>query len=126
MKFTKKDLISCLITGIYAGVIVWQILDFLQTPRFGLPFSHPHRLFVIIIPVVWIFGVNLGYFLGRWMSFFNQFGKFAVIGFTNFIVYSGILNLLIARTDINSGLWYPVFIAISFVGGALHSYGWRK
>ncbi|OGN11485.1 MAG: hypothetical protein A3B91_04640 [Candidatus Yanofskybacteria bacterium RIFCSPHIGHO2_02_FULL_41_29] len=126
MNFTRKDLTSSLTTGLYAGVIVWQILNFLKAPSFGLPTSHPHSLFIIIIPVVWVCGVNLGYFLGRWMSFFNQFGKFAVIGFTNFIVYSGILNILIAGTDINAGLWYPVFIAIAFVGGALHSYGWNK
>ena len=139
-KFTKKDLLMCLVTGMYAGVIAWRVFEFLQLDIFnklriniifnllGLPLrtNISSAWFIILVPVIWIIGVNFGYFLGRWMPFFNQFGRFAVIGFTNFIVYSGMLNLLIGLTSISSGLWYSIFVGISFTAGALHSYFWNK
>ena len=70
--------------------------------------------------------MNLGYFLGKWFAFFNQFGKFAAVGFTNAAVYFGILNVLIAWSEINRGFWYSVFVAVSFAIATLHSYFWNK
>ena len=126
MKFTKKDLFFSLITGLTAGVIAWQILNFLEAPSFGLPTSHPHALFVLIIPLLWVIGVNFGYFLGRWMPFFNQFGKFAAIGFTNFAVDAGVLNILIAYSGLATGIYFSIFKAISFMAGITHSYFWNR
>jgi len=81
---------------------------------------------LIIVPILWILGVLLGYFLGKWMAFFNQFGKFAAIGFTNAAVDFGVLNLLIANTGISSGGWYAVFKAVSFLSAIIPSYFWNK
>src|SRR3989344_8004604 len=81
---------------------------------------------MLVVPVLWILGVNLGYFLGRWFGFFNQFGKFAAIGFTNAAVDFGALNLLISNTGISSGVWYPVFKSISFLSAIIPSYFWNK
>lgn len=122
MKFTKKDLIFSIVTGLIAGVIAWQILNFLNAPSFGLPTAHPHSLFVIIIPILWIVGVNFGYFLGRWIGFFNQFGKFVAVGFTNFFVDMGVLNLEIGLTGIESGWYYSLFKTVSFMVGVTNSY----
>lgn len=124
--FTKKDFVYSIITGLTAGFVIWQVLNFLEAPSFGLPTDHPHALFLIIVPVLWVLGVNLGYFLGRWMPFFNQFGKFVAIGFTNFAVDMGILNLLIASTGIATGAYYAIFKGISFMGGVSHSYLWNR
>ncbi len=126
MKFTKKDLIFSLITGFTTGVIAWQVLNFLEAPSFGLPTAHPHALFVFIVPILWIIGVNVGYFLGKYMAFFNQFGKFVAVGFTNAAVDFGILNLQIAQSGIESGVWYSVFKSVSFVVAVTHSYIWNK
>ncbi len=132
MKFTKKDLIFSIITGLIAGTIVWRIfifLDFfdvlskaLSAPSLNL---NP-AIMIVAIPLLWILGVNLGYFLGKWIGFFNQFGRFAAIGFTNAAVDFGILNLLIAYTGIAGGPWYSGFKAISFFGALIHSYAWNK
>ncbi len=123
MKFSKKDLVYSIITGFTTGFIAWQIFDFLRVPEFhGVSFVW----FVVIVPVAWIIGVNLGYFLGRWFNFFNQFGRFAAIGFTNAAVDFGILNLLIAWTGIVAGIYYSVFKATSFAIATLHSYFWNK
>lgn len=123
IKFTKKDFYFSIITGLITGFSAWRIFIFLELPEFsGVPWA----LTVVVVPVLWILGVNLGYFLGQWLKFFNQFGKFAAVGFTNAAVYFGILNLLIAFSDINKGVWYSVFVAASFIIGAVHSYFWNK
>lgn len=81
---------------------------------------------MIVIPILWILGVNLGYFLGRWFAFFNQFGRFAAIGFTNAAVDFGILNILIAWSGIASGTLFAVFKTISFIIAVTHSYLWNR
>jgi len=126
MKFTRKDLNSSIITGLITGLIVWQVLNFLEAPSFGLPTAHPHALFIAIVPVLWIIGVNLGYFLGKWMPFFSQFGRFAAVGFTNAAVDFGVLNTLIAVTGMESGWEYSVFKTISFIVAVTHSFFWNK
>ena len=140
-RFSKKDLFYSVVTGLYSGAIAWQIFEFLQIDIFdkllGGYVVYPDMVGVnklhissawmmLIIPLVWIIGVNFGYFLGRWMPFFNQFGRFAVIGFTNFIITAGVLNLFIAFSGISIGVWYSIFVAISFIIGVVHSYYWNK
>ena len=139
MKFTRKDLICSVFTGFYTGFIAWQIFEFLKLDvfdklrvniifhLFGLPNTHISSAWMmLIVPILWILGVNLGYFLGRWIHFFNQFGRFASIGFTNFIIYGGILNIFLWKTEINKGIWYSVFVSVAFIVSVMHSYGWNK
>ncbi|PIR41686.1 MAG: hypothetical protein COV30_02485 [Candidatus Yanofskybacteria bacterium CG10_big_fil_rev_8_21_14_0_10_37_15] len=123
LKFSRKDLFFSFVTGLITGFSAWRIFEYLEIPKFG---NFSFFWLILIVPVLWFLGVNLGYFLGRWLSFFNQFGKFSAVGFTNAAVYFGILNFLIYWFGINKGLWYSVFIALSFVIGATHSYFWNK
>lgn len=123
MGFNRKDLISCVLTGLITGLVAWRIAVFLQIqPVFGVSFIW----FLAAVPLCWILGVNLGYFLGRFMGFFNQFGRFVAIGFTNAAVDFGILYLLIAISGVSSGAYYSGFKTISFVMAAMHSYVWNK
>lgn len=123
MKFTKRDLFFSVITGLITGFSAWQIFNFLAVAKFqDISFAW----FLLLIPVLWIAGVNIGYFFGRWFEFFNQFGKFAVIGFTNAAVDFGVLNLLIANTGITAGVWYSIFKATSFISAIIPSYFWNK
>lgn len=122
-KFTKKDLIFASITGFYTGLIAWRILVFLEKPDFmGVSFAW----LMVLVPGLWILGVNLGYFLGRWLAFFNQFGKYAAIGFTNFVIDTGVVNLLIAFSGIASGVGFSVFKSLSFIVAVTHSYLWNR
>ena len=121
--FTRKDLYFSVITGLIAGFIAWRIFIFLELPEFiGISYAW----LAVFVPILWILGVNLGYFLGRWFEFFNQFGKFSAIGFTNAAVYFGILNILIFWSDTNKGVWYSVFVATAFIIATFHSYFWNK
>jgi len=123
MIFSKKDFIFSIITGLIAGTILWKITVFLNVSTFwGFSFGW----LILLVPILWILGVNLGYFLGRWMPFFNQFGKFSVIGFTNAMVDFGVLNYLIAASEISSGIFYSVFKSVSFIVAMVHSYFWNK
>ena len=140
MKFTKKDFYFSVATGLITGFSAWRIFEYLRVPElfssgkycdlgecFGsVTNGVPWVWFVLLVPILWIIGVNLGYFLGKWLVFFNQFGKFAAIGFTNAAVDFGVLNLLIANTGISSGGWYPVFKGISFISAIVPSYFWNK
>ena len=90
-KFTKKDLYFSIITGLLTGFLAWKIFIFLELPEFvGISYAW----LTVLIPILWILGVNLGYFLGQWLGFFDQFGKFSAIGFTNAAVDFGVLNIL--------------------------------
>lgn len=122
-KFTARDLGFSVLTGLITGLVAWKIFSFLNIAEFhGIPWA----ALIIIVPILWIVGVMLGYFLGQWMPFFNQFGKFAAIGFTNAAVDFGVLNLLIAFTGYTAGTAYTVFKGLSFLSATLPSYYWNK
>ncbi len=109
---SKRDVIFAVITGLIAGIIAWAILGY--------------AWLIVTIPILWLLGVQLGYFLGKWIAFFDQFGKFSAIGFTNFAVDAGVLNLLMYLTGIVGGIGFSLFKSISFVIAVLHSYVWNK
>ncbi len=123
MAFNKKDFYFSIVTGCITGFSAWRIFEYLEITKLG---NYSFAWLMIVVPVLWIIGVNLGYFLGKWFGFFNQFGKFAAIGFTNAAVDFGVLNLLIANTGVSGGGWYPVFKGISFVCAIIPSYFWNK
>lgn len=123
MKFTKRDLFFSVVTGLITGFSAWRIFHFLKVPTYG---GVSYVWLLAAVPVIWILGVNLGYFLGRWFSFFNQFGKYVTIGFTNAAVDFGVLNLLIAATGTSAGIWYTAFKGISFICAVIPSFFWNK
>lgn len=141
MKFSKKDFWFSIFTGAGTGLITWRIFDFLNVPILHLGEREicgiascftQNFLYVswswlaLFVPILWIAGVNLGYFLGRWFAFFNQFGKFAAIGFTNAAVDFGTLNFLIAMTGITAGIYYSIFKTTSFLIALINSYFLNK
>lgn len=118
-KFSKRDLIFSLATGLADGFIIWRIFTFLNIAEFhGLPWD----ALVLVLPVLWILSVLLGYLLGQWFKFFDQFGRFAVIGVTNTMVDFGILNILISYTTYTSGGGYAWIKVFAFVAALLCSY----
>lgn len=118
-RFTKRDLGFALVTGLADGIIVWKICEFLNiAPIHGIPWVS----LIVVLPILWVLGVLLGYFLGQWLNFFSQFGKFVVIGVTNTAVDFGILNLLIAFTHSTSGGGYAGVKTAAFAVALVNSY----
>jgi len=122
MIFTRRDLIYSLVTGVTTGFIAWKILDYIDV--FQPPFSLAWLM--VIVPGLWIFGVNLGYWLGHRLPFFTRFGKFAAVGFTNAAIDFGILYWEIATFGVAIGLKFSLYKTISFAVAVLHSYFWNK
>ena len=122
-KFTRRDLGFSVLTGLIAGSIAWRVLLYLRVPEIQ---SFPWAGLIVIIPILWIAGVMLGYLLGQRLKFFDQFGKFAAIGFTNFSVNAGVLNVLLASTGYTRGRGYSLINSIAFIVSLLSSYIWNK
>ncbi len=122
-KFSRRDLFFCLFTGLASGLIAWRVFGFLGIPQFH---NLSWAILIAVMPVLWIFGVLLGYFLGQWLKFFDQFGRFVVIGFTNTGVDFGVLNLLIAYTGFTSGRGYAAVKTLPFIAAMLSSYALNK
>lgn len=121
--FTKKDLKFSIATGLITGTIVWRVFGFLDLHSF---YDVSFVWLIVLVPIAWIAGVNLGYFLGRWMAFFNQFGRYSAVGFTNAAVDFGVLNLLISLSGYNSGWYYTLFKTCSFAVAVSSSYFWNR
>jgi putative flippase GtrA len=120
---SRRDIGSALATGFTTGIIGWQILVYLGT---RLPLGLEPVFLVYIVPVCWLAGVQLGYFLGQYLRPFTQFGRFACIGFANAMVDFGVLYLGIAMTGLVGGFGYTVLKSISFIVATIHSYIWNK
>lgn len=120
---TRRDLTAAVVTGLTTGVIAWLVLTYLGT---RLPHGISPVVLVPLIPVLWLIGVQLGYLLALVASPFEQFGRFAAIGFANTAVDFGILYILIAFSGHASGGWYTLFKSLSFSVAIIHSYFWNK
>lgn len=120
---SRQDVISAVITGLTTGVIAWQILVFLGKQ---LPFGMHPVILSVLVPILWVIGVQLGYVLALMYQPFAQFGKFAAIGFANAMVDFGVLYLLIGATGHTQGPAFASFKAISFTVAMVHSYFWNK
>ncbi len=124
--FSKKDLKFSLLTGVLTGFMAWKVLDSLGVPSIWSESQGSWAWLIAIVPFIFIFGTWLGYFLGQWFKFFDQFGKFSVIGFTNAAMDFGVLNFLIVHTGYDAGWWYTMFKGSSFIIASFASYLWNK
>lgn len=119
---SRRDIANALVTGLTAGFLAWGVLSYLQK---ALPYDFGSAWLVMVIPILWIAGVQLGYILGRWFGFFNQFGKYVAIGFTNFAVDAGVFNLLLSMTHATEGFGLVAQKSASFIVAVTHSYFWN-
>lgn len=123
MRLTKKDLSYALVTGCYTGLIAWLVTSWLH---FQSLFGFSYAWLMLLLPLLWLAGVWLGYLLGHWLTFFNQFGKYAAIGFTNFAVDLGALNVLIFFTGVTGGRQFVWVRGTAAVLAVVHSFFWNR
>ena len=80
----------------------------------------------VLIPVLWMAGILLGRILSKWVRFFAQFSKFAVVGFLNAAIDFGILNGLSLFTGAVSGFIIGGVNAPGFIIASINSYFWNR
>jgi putative flippase GtrA len=121
----KKDIWIISLAGFFTGLLWSGIFIRLGTlARFHL--GNKIWGLVIVVPVIFVFGLYLGKWLSGWKPFFGRFAKFVAIGFFNAGVDFGVFNLLIYLTGIEKGLTLTLFKSVSFIASFTNSYFWNK
>lgn len=125
--YNKSEFIKSIILGLISGIFLVTILKNLQQEH-SLILSLVDHWYLVILFVcsclaVWVYGFY--FFASKWPTAM-QFGKFIAVGQSNAAIDIGILNLLILITDIDSGLYYSLFKATSFIFAVVNSFMWNK
>ncbi|MDP2820762.1 MAG: GtrA family protein [bacterium] len=118
---TKKDIGSILAISEIDAILIFIIA---KNIALKIPF-HPALIF-ILLPVVSICGFIFLSFFREKIRILWQFAKFLLIGTLNTFVDLGVLNALIFFSGIASGIYFPLFKAISFAVANINSYFWNK
>jgi len=116
----KIDLILALVTGEgVAWLFIWLLKN---SPNLNFPFLN--WLLPILFPILAIFALWMAYLIGKKYLFIYQLAKFLLIGAFFAIFDLIILNLLMEKFGISkdSGLKYPLFVAISFIIATIVKY----
>ncbi len=118
---TKKDYIIALVAGLLTGTLLLFI-----SFKLRINFSYKIPIFFILIPLVFVFGVWFGKFLGHWIPFFTQFGKFAVVGLLSAAIDFSVLNIVSAATGITAGITVGWVNIPGFIVATINGYLWNK
>lgn len=121
LNITKKDYILGALIGLLTGVLSLQIFSFLK-----IDFKFQKEILLLGIPIVFAFGVWLGKFLGNWIPFFSQFGKFAAVGFLGAAIDFSILNAVSFSTGVTAGITLGWINLPGFLAAVLNNYLWNK
>jgi len=118
---TKIDYLIAALIGFLTGIFAIPTV---------LNLGVRNKLILLLLPWVlaplWIFGVWLGRFLSRWVSFMLQFGKYAAVGFLNTAIDFGILNILSMVTGVTKGFIIGGVNIPGFLVASFNSYLWNK
>lgn len=122
-RLSAKDYSFAVGTGLFTGIAAWRVLVFLDV---SVLYGVPTVVLVVALPILWVLGVWLGYFLSRWIPFFEQFGRYSAVGFTNALMDFSILNILIAFIGLHADFSYSIFKGASFIGATATGYALNK
>jgi len=118
---TKKDYIVAIVAGFLTALFLWPTLKNINLGAGYLPL-----LVLIVVPVLWVLGLAIGKFLGRWLPVIYQFAKFVVVGFLNTSIDFGVLNLLSMFTGVTAGFLIGGVNVPGFILASANSYFWNK
>lgn len=118
---TKKDYLIAASAGVATAVFVFTTISFFKT---SMPI--PNWSFFLLIPMLWSAGVWLGGFLGKRWKFFNQFGKFAVVGFLSASIDFTVLNFMSYFTGVTTGIIVGWINIPGFLVAVVNGYLWNK
>ena len=119
----NTDAIASLVIGGMAALLMLAISRNLSLPAAATPYLTP---FLIVFPLVTLGTIAVGSFLGRRARILYQFTKYVLVGGLNFLIDLGVLNLLIALTNISQGAYANAFKAASCLVAMTWSFFWNK
>lgn len=112
----KADIILALISGEGVAWIAYSLLKGAEVESvFGLAISSLLWTLFIIFPVLSLFGLWIGWLIGKKYLFVFQVAKFLLIGVLAVLVDLGVLNILMSLFGIAAGWGFVLFKAISFI-----------
>lgn len=112
----KADIILALISGEGVAWIAYSLLKGAEVESvFGLAISSLLWTLFIIFPVLSLFGLWVGWLIGKKYLFVFQVAKFLLIGVLAVLVDLGVLNILMSLFGIAAGWGFVLFKAISFI-----------
>ncbi len=119
----RADIISSLVIGEAAGLLMLVIGRNITLPSGAarvlplLPFGFP--IFTAVVMAV-------GSYVGGRIAVAYQFTKFLLVGGLNFLIDLGVLNLLVAATNVTEGYQVSIFKAVAFLVAVISSFLWNK
>jgi len=112
----KADIILALISGEGVAWIAYSLLKGAEVESvFGLAISSLLWTLFIIFPVLSLFGLWIGWLIGKKYLFVFQVAKFLLIGVLAVLVDLGVLNILMSLFGVATGWGFVLFKAISFI-----------
>ncbi|MGQ0793119.1 MAG: GtrA family protein [Deltaproteobacteria bacterium] len=127
VSFSKSDLAASFIIGEVVALFLLAIIKNMEHEIPALDILLRFKwLALALIPLAAGFAVYLTSLLGRRRLVFFQAGKFVAIGLSNAAIDFGILNLLMHVSGIESGIYFSLFKAASFLVAIGNSYFWNK
>lgn len=133
LKFTRRDIIITFILGEAVGLFSYAILREQAAASEATALvqglaAHALTLpaLALVVPAAAVIALLLTFLLGKRInpSFF-QFGKFAVVGFSNTAINWGIVNLLIDPESASAAVFAGV-VTIAFLVATGNSFVWNK
>lgn len=121
----KKDIVISISIGFFTG-LVWTAIFVRLGTLDKLNLGSVIWGLVIIVPIVFVFGLYLGQWLSRWKPFFSSFARFIMVGFFNAGIDLGVFNLLMFITGIEQGITVSSFKTVAFIAALVNSYFWNK
>ncbi|MCR4322767.1 MAG: GtrA family protein [Candidatus Azambacteria bacterium] len=129
--FTRTDAIASVVLGLIMGVLIPFILS-----RIGKSVPMQNYL-VIAFPLASLIGLYIASLMSKVVPVLYQVGKFGIVGFTNFVVDTGVFHVIIALSgSAHSGYLvsvfsipittWTIFKILSFIGANAHSFFWNK
>ncbi len=116
MAMKKADIILALISGEGVAWIAYSLLKGAEVESiFGLAISSLLWALFVIFPVLSLFGLWIGWLIGKKYLFVFQVAKFLLIGVLAVLVDLGVLNILMSLFGVAAGWGFVLFKAISFI-----------
>ena len=119
----NKDFKNALIIGIIIGIFVIP-----SEYKLGLATAY-HNIYlysIIGFPILAMLGLAVAKLLFSKSAGLWQFSKFGLVGVGNTVINFGILNGMVALTNVNKGWPIYFFASLAFLGALMHSYIWNS